>query len=251
MKTWGYITFLMSLVGIIGRAQTSAQQLAERLDTVPSTAHDYFYKALSFIKQHDYEQATTWLERMAAIYPKEQGQIGELYLSRLHNYSCALHYLDAYDALTPTFNDMVGNNPVSYLRGLVYRNLGDHCKAIEEFSIGIDRLEARHGAEWVNYRHFVSRAVSYLAVEQPEKALIDLDKASKIFKRSALIPYYRALALLQLCRLPEALTALQDASFFYKALRYERAGEYWEDDYNPLNEAGIENMLTQLKSQVR
>lgn len=248
MKSWGYVALLLSLLTCSGYAQTAMQKpLAESLETVPVRVQDYLYWVSDYINQYKYGQASLWLEKTAGLYPKEQGRIGEIYLSRLHDYPCALHYFNAYDALTPGFNDIISNSPVSYLRGLAYRYLDDHYKAIEQFSAGIDALESRHGAEWVNYRHFVSRAISYLATQQPEKALIDLEKAGKNFSRSALVPYYRAVALLQVCRVSEARTAFQDASFFYKALRYERAGDYQEDTYNPLYEADIDNALIRLK----
>ncbi|MFD2571228.1 tetratricopeptide repeat protein [Spirosoma soli] len=219
-----------------------------RQDTMAASGPAYRFRGLDYVRRQEYEQAAYWFEKTANTFPKEHGAIGEFYMSFLHDYSRALQHLDAYDALTPNFDDLINNNRVSYIRGLTYRCLGDHDKAIEQFSISIDPLEAKHGAEWVNYRHFVSRAVSYIAPRQPEKALVDLDKAIKNFNRSALVQYYRGQALLQLNRTAEARTAFQDASFFYKALRYERTGNYQEDDFNPIVESEIEDALTKLKN---
>jgi tetratricopeptide (TPR) repeat protein len=217
------------------------------LDTLSSTPQNYHRRAMYYLWQHDYEQATGWLEKAAALYPKEHGFVGETYLNQLHDYDRALQHLSAYDASTPTFDDIIHNNPVSYLLGLAHRNLGDYSKAVQLFCIGIDSLSIRHGAEWVNYRHFVSRAVSYIALQQPEKALRDLDSALKNFNRSALVQYHRGRALLQLNRKAEARTAFQDASFFFKALRAERTGDYQEDDFNPLYEPEIDEALSNLK----
>ena len=216
-------------------------------DTLSASAQNYRYRAFSYLWQNDYEAATLWMEKTGDNYPKENGMIGEVYLSKLQDYPRALRHLDAYDALTPYFDDMIGNNPVSYLRGLTYRNLGNHTKALEQFCIGIDSLALKHGAEWVNYKHFVSRAMSYIATGQADKALVDLAKANKNFSRSALVAYHRGRALLQLSRTAEARTAFQDASFFYKALRAERTGDYQEDDYNPVYEEEIDEALSQLK----
>ncbi|GAB3547934.1 tetratricopeptide repeat protein [Spirosoma fluminis] len=217
-------------------------------DTASVSGINYRFRALGYVRLREYEQAAYWLEKTADLFPKEHGAVGEVYLSMLHDYPRALQHLNAFDALTPTFDDMINNNPVSYLRGLTYRSLGDHSKAIEQFSISIEPLEAKHGAEWVNYRHYVSRAVSYLATQQPEKALADLDKAIRNFKRSALVFYYRGQALVQLNRPADARTAFQDASFFCKALRYERAGNYQEDSFNPVFESEIEEALANLKN---
>ncbi len=216
-------------------------------DTLPASAQNYRYRAFSSLGQNDYEEATLWMEKTSDNYPKENGIIGEVYLSRLRDYPRALRHLDAYDALTPGFDDVISNNPVSYLRGLAYRGMGNHTKAIEQFCVGIDSLILKHGAEWVNYKHFVSRAVSYIATGQAEKALTDLGKAANNYSRSALVGYHKGRALLQLGRINEARTAFQDASFFYKALRAERTGDYQEDDYNPVYEEEIEEALSQLK----
>lgn len=229
----------------------SPEREQARLDTLSATFQNDRYRAFHYLNQQEYELAAQWLEQTSTLYPKEHGFTGEIYLSRLRDYPRALRHFDAYDALTPDFDDMISNNPVSYLRGLTYRELGDHNKAIEQFSIGIDSLAHKHGSEWVNYRHYVSRAISYMATQQPEKALADLDKAAKNFNRSALIQYHRGRALLQLNRVSEARTAFQDASFFYKALRVERTGNYQEDNYNLIYESQLDEALATLKNQSR
>lgn len=230
----------------------SPEQFARvRLDTLSASGQHYRFKAVNYLWTTDYEQAYTWLEKTATQYPKEHGFVGEMYLRQLRDYPRALAHFDAYDALTPHFDDIVGYNPVSYLRGLAHRAMGNHEKAIDEFTQAIEPLAQKHGAEWVNYRHFISRAVSYLATNQPEKALADLEKALKNFNRSALAYYYRSQALIQLNRTAEAGTALQDASFFFKALRAERRGDYQEDDFNPIYEPVIDEALDHLKKQNR
>ena len=222
-----------------------------RQDTVSASGPNYRFRALIYIRQADYEQAADWLEKTARLFPKEHGAIGEFYLSFLSDYPRALRHLDAYDALTPSFDDIMNHNPVSYLRGLTHRRMGDHAKALEQFSISIDPLESKHGAEWVNYRQYVSRAVSYIATQQPQKALADLEKAAKNFGRSALVQYHRGKALLQLGRASEARTAFQDASFFFKAQRVEQTGDGQEDQFNLLDESEIEDALAKTKSLIR
>ena len=219
-----------------------------RLDTLTRNAQNDRFRAINYLWQRDYEQADLWLEKTSVTYPKESGAIGELYLLELRDYQRALKHFDAYDALTPAFDDIVYNSPVSYFKGLAYQGLGDHQRAIEQFSAGIDSLVHKHGAEWVNYRHFISRAVSYIALQQPEKALTDLGFALKNFNRSALAQYQRGRALRQLNRTQEAQTAFQDASFFFKALRAERTIDFQEDDHNLLYEPDIDEALQNLKT---
>ncbi|GAB4026538.1 tetratricopeptide repeat protein [Spirosoma gilvum] len=247
--------FLNSFSSMMAANQTATAQFffrerreRLRLDTLSVSAQNYRFRAFNYVWRGDYEQAIVWLEKTTTLYPKEHGIVGELYLAQLRDYPRALAHFDAYDALTPNFDDIVGFNPVSYMRGLVYRSQGNYEKAIEQFSKAIDPLAEKHGAEWVNYKHFVSRAVSYIATNQSEKALADLEKAGKNFKRSALVYYHRGRALLQQNRIAEARTAFQDASFFFKALRAERSSDYQEDDFNPVYEPEIEEAVANLKN---
>lgn len=226
---------------------TSREQV--RWDTMAVTGENYRFRALSYVWQQKYEQAAAWFEKTTALFPKEHGAAGEFYLEFLKDPSRALHHLDALDALTHGFDDVVNHNPVSYLRGLTFRYTNDHQKAIEQFSKAIDPLVDKHGAEWVNYRHFVSRAVSHIATNQPEKALADLDKANKNYGQSALVQYHRGRALQQLGRATEARTAFQDASFFFKAYRANHYEGAQEDEFNLLYEAQIDEALSDSKLQ--
>jgi tetratricopeptide (TPR) repeat protein len=223
----------------------------KRLDTLSASGQNYRFRAFNYLWQGNYEQAVEWMEKTTTLYPNQHGIVGEVYMTSLRDYPRALTHFNAYDALTPNFDDIIGFNPVSYMRGLAYRKLGDYEKSIHQFSIAIDSLEHKHGAEWVNYRHFISRAVSYIATQQPEKALVDLDKSLRNFKRSALAQYHRGRALLQLNRIDEAQAAFQDAAFFFKALRAERTGYAEEDSFNPVSEAEIDDALDTLKSKNR
>ena len=220
---------------------------AARWDTAAITGENSRFRALSYVWQRNYELAAEWFEKTTALFPKEHGAAGEFYLRFLCDPARALRHLDAFDALTPTFDDIVNHNPVSYLRGLTFQYMGNHSGAIEQLSKAIDPLADKHGAEWVNYRHFISRAVSYVATNQPEKALADLDRANKNYGQSALVQYYRGRALQQLGRTAEAHTAFQDASFFFKAYRADHYEGAQEDEFNLLYEAQIDDALAALK----
>ncbi|AQG81148.1 tetratricopeptide repeat protein [Spirosoma montaniterrae] len=229
----------------------STKREQNRLDTATATGPNYRLRALNYVWLRHYEQAAQWFEKAAEHFPKEHGAAGEFYFTFLRDTDRALRHLNAFDALTVNFDDHINHNPVSYLRGLVYRDRGNHPKAIEQFCIAIDSLEKKHGAEWVNYRHYVSRAVSYLATQQPGKALLDLDKAAHNYPKSPLVQYQRGVALRQLGRTAEARTALQDASFFYKQNRAQRGSYPQEDDNNPLFEPDIDAAIDALPATNR
>ncbi|RYC68517.1 MULTISPECIES: tetratricopeptide repeat protein [Spirosoma] len=218
--------------------------LAEHSETVLRKAERYRY-------QGDFDKAVPLYQQAAQLNPKRQGYIGYVHLAFLHDYSRAMQYLNAYDALTPTFDDIEGNNPVSYYRGVIYLKTNEFALAIEQLNKSIGDIERKHGSEWVNYRYYVSRARAFLATSQPQKALDDLDKAVANYKKSALAYYHRGLALVQLGRTAEAKSAFQDAQFFFGAKRVEalQAGQAVipEDQLFPLYESEIEAAIDQLK----
>ncbi|TAE33484.1 MAG: tetratricopeptide repeat protein [Cytophagales bacterium] len=202
-------------------------------------------RSFHYLSDQNYEQAVAALEQAAQLNPKEHFHAARTYLRALHDYPRALHHLNAYDALTPDFDDSDGLFPVSYLKGLCYRNMGNHAEAVRQFSIGIDSLALKHGSEWVNYKQYVSRAVSYLALQQPDKALDDLVIAAKNCPNfSPLVTYYKAKAFEQQGRPDEAKRTYQDALFFWQANRVKGIGQP-EDQYNPVFEDDIDNASKQ------
>lgn len=246
--------FLEASASMLAWNRTSAREYfyatkreKARRDTLATTGENSRRTALHYLWQHDYEQAATWLEATADRFPKEHGEVGVIYLTYLRDPLRALRHFDAFDALTPNFEDYIGNDPVSYERGLAYRQLAEHDKAIAQFTTAIELVEKKHGWEWVNYRHYVSRATGYIALGQPEKALADLEKAARIYRQSAVVPFQRGRALAQMNRRSEALSAYQDALFFFREKRAKNGFGSSEDRANPLAESEIDEAINRLK----
>ncbi|WP_211221668.1 tetratricopeptide repeat protein [Spirosoma panaciterrae] len=201
-------------------------------------------KALSSLKLGNYDQAFSDYEKAALLNPKSQGRIGWRYLFFLRDYKRACNYLEAFDAQTPGLDDPIDDYSVNYLKGRAYVGLKQYKQAIDAYTVAIHNREARNGLEWVDYRYLVARAVSYLAVQQPEKALYDLDNALKNNPKSAMAHYHRGCALQQLNRTKEALTAFRDALFFVQTQPFERDFYYEQPDaaYEGQIEAAIQKL---------
>jgi len=222
----------------------SKRQMA-RFDTMATTGRNMGQQAFYYLMQQDYEKGVFFLEKSTELDPKQHRDAGRTYMNTLHDYPRALCHLDAFDALTPDFDDTDGIAPISYLKGLCYRNMGNHTEAVRQFSKGIDSLAVKHGSEWVNYKHYVSRAISYLVLNQPDKTLADLDSAMKnSTSESPLALYYKGKTLLQQGRTTEAKRAFQDAQFFWQANRVKGISQP-EDYNNPVTEADIDEALKQ------
>ncbi len=216
------------------------------LDTLPQTGENVHRRAVMMLIKGDYTTAIKLYEQSTQLDPKQHGSVGWMYLMSFRDYTRALRHYEAYDALTPNFDDTDGISPVSYMKALAWRGMGNHAEAVAQFSIGIDQLEAKHGAEWVNYKHYVSRAISLLALGRASLALTDLDKAAQNNKQSMLVQYYRGQAFTQLNRPNEAQNAYRDALFFFRKARAD--GRNTTEDYtNGLSEESIEQALNAVK----
>lgn len=219
------------------------QRAMLQLDTMATTGDNLSQKAAFYLMQHDYETGVALLEQSTQLDPKQHRTAARTYLAMLHDYPRALRHLNAFDDLTPNFDDSDGIYPVSYLKGLAYRGMGNHTEAVRMFSIGIDSLARKHGAEWVNYKQYVSRAIGYLALRQPDNALADLAQATKnTTSPSPLVLFYQGKAYLQLNRPADARQAFENALFFWQANRVRGISQP-EDGNNPVTEQAIEDAL--------
>lgn len=226
------------------RAWHSASILATK-DSVKK-ADGFMYRALSPLKIGDYNRAFADYEMAGRLNPKSRGQIGWRYLFLLRDYPRALAHLNAFDALTPNYDDPIDDYSVNYLKGRALTGLHQYQQAIVAYTIAIEGREKRHGPEWVDYRCWVARSVAYLALNQPENALSDLDKALKNCPKSAMALYHRGQALQQLNRTVEARDAWRDSLFFVRSEPFER--DYYYEQPDAGYERQIEALLNATKN---
>jgi tetratricopeptide (TPR) repeat protein len=219
---------------------------SQKLPDSLRTGQQLFFEGSVYQSKNKLDRAVAYYEKAAQKDPTMQGMIGYDFLNQLHDPVTALRYFEAYDARTPNFDDISANDPISYRKGLAYAMLGNHAEALQQFDKGLGAIEQKHGAEWVNYRFFVSRAVSYLALKQPDCALDDLAKALKNYDRSAIARFYQGVAYQQMGRIAEAKVAYDDARFRMQYLRYQQ-GNYNEGLIYDLYEGQIDDALNSLK----
>ncbi|MBC8156382.1 MAG: tetratricopeptide repeat protein [Bacteroidetes bacterium] len=198
-------------------------------------------RGVAYLKHGDYDQAVAYYERACRLDPKFHGYTGWVYLEYMRDYPRALRHLNAYDSLTANPNDMTGDNPVLFLKGRAYSQLGDTDKAIEHYSLAIAHIEQTVGSEWVNYLFYVARGVAYLK-DRPKLALTNFDKAITNAPQSAMAHYHRGRALQRLDRLAEAKTAYTDAAFFLKTKPIER--DVYFEHFDAVYEPDITAALT-------
>lgn len=241
-KTLGIISMALNLNSRTDKLLLMAGGMRQvtQFDSMPQTAENLHQRAMF---EPNMETAIGLLEKSTELDPKFHNTVGWSYLVAYHDYPHALRHLNAYDDLTPGFDDTDGMSPVSYLKGLCHRNLGNHTEAVRQFNKGIDSLIQKHGTEWVNYKHFVSRAVSYIALNQFDKAMSDLDAGLKnCTSDSPMILYVKGKLYQKLGRFAEAKRAFQDAKFYWQANNAKGISQP-EDDYNLVLEDDIDEAL--------
>ena len=186
------------------------------------------YRALGELKYGNYDRAFADYEAAVKLNPKLAGEVGWRYLFLLRDYARALTYLQAFDELTPNFDDPIDDYSVNYLKGRAYAGLGDHENALKAYSLTISQRAARLGIEWVDYRYLVARGVSYLVQKQAVEGLADFDMALKNYPKSSTAYHHRGRALEQLGRFEEAKTAYRDARFFLLTTNAFERDYYYE-----------------------
>lgn len=203
-------------------------------------------RGLSPLKLGDYELAFADYEMAATLNPKSRGEIGWRYLFLLRDYPRALSHLNAFDALTSNYDDPIDDYSVNYLKGRALAGLHRYEEAVAAYTIAIDNRQNRHGSEWVDYRYWVARSVTYLALNQPGNALSDLDKALTNNPKSAMTLYHRGRALQQLNRIAEARDSFRNALFFVRSEPFER--DYYYEQPDGAYEGQIEVALNAFKN---
>ncbi len=202
-------------------------------------------RALSPLKLGDYDRAFADYEAAGQLSAKSRGEIGWRYLFLLRDYPRALSHLNAFDALTPNYDDPIDDYSVNYLKGRALAGLHRYKEAVAAYTIAIDNRKDRHGPQWVDYRYWVARSVTYLALGQPENALGDLDRALTNNFKSAMALYHRGRALQQLNRIAEARDSFRNALFFVRSEPFER--DYYYEQPDGAYEGQIEAVLKSMK----
>ncbi len=204
------------------------------------------YRALGELKYGNYDRAFADYEAAVKLNPKKAGEIGWRYLFLFRDYARALTHLQAFDELTPNFDDPIDDYSVNYLKGRAYAGLGDHENALKAYTLTISQRAARLGMEWVDYRYLVARGVSYLAHKQATEALADFDMAIKNYPKSSMANYHRGRALEKLGRTEEAKIAYGDSRFFLVSNNsFER--DYYYEQPDAAYEEDIEEAIQRLK----
>lgn len=204
------------------------------------------YRALGELKYGNYDRAFADYEAAVKLNPKLAGEVGWRYLFLLRDYARALAYLQAFDDLTPNFDDPIDDYSVNYLKGRAYAGLGDHQNALKAYTLTISQRATRLRMEWVDYRYLVARGVSYLENKQFTEGLADFDQAIKNYPKSPMAHYHRGRALAWLGRAEEAKTAYRDARFFLLSNNsFER--DYYYEQPDAAYEEDIDEAIQRLK----
>ncbi|MBO0948909.1 tetratricopeptide repeat protein [Fibrella forsythiae] len=224
-QPWGHVYYLARLDSAI----RAGYEVADHT----------FWKGLYFLDQKALDKAVPLLEKACRLKPKHHGYVGWVYLNTLRDYPRALAHYDAYDALTPDVDDREGDHAVSFLRSQIYRYMGRHAMALPGYDKAIALVEDKHGPGWVNYRYYVARGCSRLAVGRVADALSDFDKALPNNPSSALVNYWRGRALQLLNRADEARMAYSDALLWLSNSNIE------QDQYYEVQDAVYEQQVNQ------
>ncbi|MEO1517736.1 MAG: tetratricopeptide repeat protein [Bacteroidota bacterium] len=173
----------------------------------PQNEYHYRQKSVAHTKIGDFHIAFPLLEKAASIDPAEALYYYSWLLAYFYrDYERALQRLEEFDALTPNAPDIAWGEDVRYMKGLVYKQMGQYENAIEQFD-----LYERESTGSIDTYTYVYRGICWTKLRMPRKAIADFDLAIKDYSRCSMAYYYKGVALTKTGQKDNAKKAFQKA----------------------------------------
>ena len=146
---------------------------------------------------------------------------GYLYLYFYRDFQRAIDGFNLGDEVVGEVDYSQGQNH-EYMRGICYYGLEDYDQAISSFSSYISSTTASDGAEWVDVYAHLYNGLAYIQKGEFEQALLEFDKAEKIYPKLSDLFYHRARIALNQGRIADAERLLQTAREYFQEGYYHQ-----------------------------
>lgn len=132
-------------------------------------------------------------------------------IMHLHDYEGAIKDLDTLETISGSSFVYVTNVHMYIYKGLAYKQLGNHKKALELYDHAIDEQVKTKGDQWVGTYDYLYRGILRYRTGDMEGAIADLTRQVKEYEALADTYYYRGLAYAAVGRKDEARLDIQRA----------------------------------------
>jgi Tetratricopeptide repeat len=226
---------------------TGTRQWMASMDSViqlcPGNSRLLGDKAMAYMIRGEYVEGLSYLEKAVSIDPFYYlGNRAWYRMRYLHDYKGAIADLDRLEKVAGHTLVYVTNAHMYMLKGLAYKELGDHQKALELYNIAIDEQIKAKGADWIGVHDYLFRGILKFEMGNHEDAIADFDLQQKQYELLADTYYYRGMALALVGRKEEARVDLQRA----KELILGDGQKRWEAFVILPNEIFLSQVETQL-----
>ena len=189
----------------------------------PKNDQAYYELALPYLYSGQYEQWNEYMARAIRYNPQAwQATRGYQKLFCLRDYGGALFDFDATDSLTLNQTDYTQNMSVDYLRGLCYLGLGNLPKAEEYFNIYIKKETEDTGEEFVDETAYMYLGIIRFRQGQYEASVEEFERALRFEDGLADIHYHLARSYAAMNEYEKAFIEIVKAENSYDRGQYVR-----------------------------
>jgi tetratricopeptide (TPR) repeat protein len=209
----------------------------------PQNSRVWGDKAMAYMIRGQYVEGLEYLDKAVEVDPFYYlGNRAWYKIRYLHDYEGAIADLERLEKVAGHTLVYVTNAHMYMLKGLAYKELGNHQKALELYDIAIDEQIKAKGAEWIGVHDYLFRGVLKLEMGRHDDAIADFDLQVKQYEMLADTYYFRGIALAFVGRKDEARNDLQRA----KELMLGDGQKRWESFVILPDEVFLSQIDTQL-----
>ena len=182
------------------------------INVCPSSASLWGDKAMAYMIRGEFVEGMKYLDKAAELDPFYYlGNRAWYKMRYAHDYKGAIDDLTALEKVAGGSMVYVTNMHMYMVKGLAYKQMGDHQKALELYNFAINEQITHKGPTWVGSYDYLTRGILKYQMDDIDGAIEDLTLQVKEYESLADTYYWRGLAYAKVGRKDEARLDLQQA----------------------------------------
>jgi tetratricopeptide (TPR) repeat protein len=174
----------------------SSIQALEKTKSIPAAMYHSY--SVQNTKNGNFDQAIFYLEKAAQLDSIEvDGYYGWVLLYYYRDYKKALWHFDRLLRAKKSVT-YVGDDNIFYAMGLCHKQLKKYKKALELFNMAIDYELKEHNEKWITAQMYFQKARTLHLLGSQKEAIVNYDKAIKVWEGSAESIFYKGVAEIEL-----------------------------------------------------
>ena len=184
--------------------------LDEGLKKDSTIAYLWQQKAMPYFKARKYEVGMQYVDK-AVEYDRERWQSYRAFIKCIFAKTYQEAINDFEDCKKRFGNNYVMDHTYDFYIGLCYLQLNEYDKAEKLFANYVNEMFKKNGESWVHPTALFYHGISKYEQKKWEEAIIEFDKALKIYPNLSDAKYYKSVCLLHIGRQEEAVALKNEA----------------------------------------